>query len=71
MHGAGGGLYVQGLKAHTTIGVVFTAERYGRRVLNSIWYTTVSSGQPAQTNFVLAKTGHFSRLRVGVARWVV
>jgi hypothetical protein len=45
MHGGGGGLFAQGLKAHTMIGLVVTAERYGRkesRVVCSISYPTVA-----------------------------
>ena len=30
MHGGGGGLFAQGLKAHTMIGLVVTAECHGR-----------------------------------------
>lgn len=30
MHGGGSGLFAQGLKAHTVIGQVAAAERYGR-----------------------------------------
>ena len=31
MHGGGGGLFAQGLKAHTMIGLVVTAECYGHK----------------------------------------
>ena len=31
MHGGGGGLFAQGLKAHTMIGLVTTAEYYGQK----------------------------------------
>ena len=45
MHGGGGGLFAQGLKSHTMIGLVFTGERHGRResrAVNPIWYTAVA-----------------------------
>ena len=45
MHGGGGGLLAQGLKAHTMIGLVVTAVCYGRkesRVVYSISYPTVA-----------------------------
>ena len=58
MHGGGGGLFAQGLKAHIMIGLVVTAELRESSVANSIWYTMVVSGQFAQMNFVLAGTGH-------------
>ena len=46
MHGGGGGLFAQGLKAHTMIGLVVTAEYYGHKeskVSCSISYPTVAS----------------------------
>ena len=45
MHGGGGEIFAQGLKAHTMIGLVATAERYGRResrAVNLICYTMVA-----------------------------
>ena len=45
MHDGGGGLFAQGLKAHTMIGLVVTAECYGHKeskVLCSISYPTVA-----------------------------
>ena len=58
MHGGGGGLFAQGLKAHTMIGLVATAERYGHkesRVVCSISYPTVAF---VHLNFVLRIAKH-------------
>ena len=65
MHGGGGWLLAQGLKAHTMIGLVVTAECYGRkesRVVYSISYPTVAF---VHLGFVLC-IAKYSTLSVGL-----
>ena len=65
MHGGGGGLLAQGLKAHIMIGLVVTAECYGRkesRVVYSISYPTVAF---VHLGFVLC-IAKYSTLSVGL-----